>query len=80
MDYKRFLRLTIALIIFAVLLGVFLATRADAATPESLIAQVVYEEARGESFIGQVAVAEVILNRLQAPWWADTIKEVILPR
>jgi hypothetical protein len=72
--YKGFLRLTIALIIFTYILAIFFVATADGA---DLISQVVYEEARGESLIGQVAVAEVIRNRVNDPWWADTYEGVI---
>lgn len=74
MIYKRFLYLAAAWLLFALLLGIFFATRADAS---DLIAQVVYEESRGESYAGQVAVAEVILNRVKSPWWPDNVKDVI---
>ncbi len=42
-----------------------------------LLARAVYSEARGEPFKGQVAVAEVILNRVRHPYFPDTIKGVI---
>ena len=77
MIYRRFLIVAIAWLIVFLIIAVALVIHADASEPDNLIAQVVYEEARGEPFLGQVAVAEVILNRLQAPWWADTVKEVI---
>lgn len=41
------------------------------------LARAVYSEARGESYAGQVAVAAVILNRLQSRQFADTIKGII---
>lgn len=41
-----------------------------------LMANVVYREARG-SFNGQVAVAEVIMNRVQSPAYPNTIKGVL---
>ncbi|HHW06388.1 MAG TPA: LysM peptidoglycan-binding domain-containing protein [Clostridia bacterium] len=41
------------------------------------MAQMVYGEARGESFEGQVAVAAVILNRLENPDFPDTIQGVL---
>jgi len=74
MIYKGFLRLTITLIIFTYILAVFFVATADGA---DIISQVVYEEARGESLIGQVAVAEVVRNRVNDPWWADTYEGVI---
>ncbi|MGN7471564.1 spore cortex-lytic enzyme [Brevibacillus sp. SAFN-007a] len=42
-----------------------------------MLAQLVYSEARGESFTGQVAVAAVALNRLQSKDFPDTLKGVI---
>jgi N-acetylmuramoyl-L-alanine amidase len=41
------------------------------------LAQAVYSEARGESFEGQVAVAAVILNRVNSPDFPNTIRDVI---
>lgn len=42
-----------------------------------LMARAVYSEARGESFLGQVAVAAVILNRVDHPDFPNTIAGVI---
>lgn len=42
-----------------------------------LMANAVYGEARGEPYIGQVAVAAVILNRLESPLFPDTVSGVI---
>ena len=42
-----------------------------------LMAQAVYGEARGEPYEGQVAVAAVILNRLQSPIFPDTVAGII---
>lgn len=42
-----------------------------------LMAQAVYGEARGEPYEGQVAVAAVILNRLQSPIFPNTISSII---
>ena len=44
---------------------------------KTLLALCIYHEARGESFEGQRAVAEVILNRVLSEKWPNTIKEVI---
>jgi spore germination cell wall hydrolase CwlJ-like protein len=41
------------------------------------LAENVYYEARGESLDGQYAVAEVTLNRVRSPLYADTICEVV---
>jgi len=42
-----------------------------------LMAQAVYGEARGEPYEGQVAVAAVILNRLQSPIFPSTVSSII---
>ncbi|MFD2974169.1 spore cortex-lytic enzyme [Peribacillus deserti] len=42
-----------------------------------LLANAVYGEARGEPYIGQVAVAAVILNRLESPVFPHSISGVI---
>lgn len=42
-----------------------------------LVARAVYGEARGESYEGQVAVAAVILNRMESPKFPDTARGVI---
>jgi N-acetylmuramoyl-L-alanine amidase len=41
------------------------------------LASLVYGEARGEPFEGQVAVAAVVLNRVASPQFGDSIAEVI---
>lgn len=43
----------------------------------TLLARAVYAEARGEPFTGQVAVAAVILNRVQSPNFPNTVSGVI---
>ncbi|MCL6547607.1 MAG: spore cortex-lytic enzyme [Alicyclobacillus sp.] len=43
----------------------------------NLMAHVVYGEARGEPFVGQVAIAAVILNRLQDPRFPHSIPAII---
>lgn len=42
-----------------------------------LLARVVYSEARGEPFQGQVAVAAVVLNRIEDPAFPDQVSDVI---
>lgn len=42
-----------------------------------LLAKCVYAEARGESYVGQVAVAAVILNRVESSQFPNTISDVI---
>lgn len=44
----------------------------------NMLARAVYSEARGEPYKGQVAVAAVILNRLESPLFPDTISGIIL--
>ena len=43
----------------------------------NLLARCVYAEARGESYIGQVAVAAVVLNRVKSASFPNTIAGVI---
>jgi LysM repeat protein len=43
----------------------------------NLLTRAVHSEARGEPFIGQVAVAAVILNRVQHDLFPDTVRGVI---
>src|SRR5690625_5702100 len=42
-----------------------------------LMANAVYGEARGEPYVGQVAVAAVILNRVKSPTFPNTAAGVI---
>jgi len=44
---------------------------------ELCLAQAVYFEARGEPLIGQVAIAEVVLNRVANPKYPATVCEVV---
>lgn len=41
------------------------------------LARVVYGEARGESFTGQVAIAAVVLNRMNSQHFGNTVQEII---
>lgn len=45
-----------------------------------LLARLIYAEARGESFLGQVAVGAVIMNRLASPHFPKTISKIIYQR
>lgn len=45
-----------------------------------LIARVVYGESRGESFEGKVAVAEVVLNRVESGRFGKSVKRVVNAR
>lgn len=42
-----------------------------------LLARVIHGEARGEPFIGQVAVGAVVINRVLDPYFPNNIREVI---
>lgn len=57
------------------LLGISLASQSS--NDLYLIAKCVYAEARGEPYVGQVAVAAVILNRVQDPSFPNTIYGVV---
>lgn len=60
-------------------LGITLNTQqvAQSSSDLYLLAKTVYAEARGEPYEGQVAVAAVILNRVESPDFPNTIAEVI---
>lgn len=42
-----------------------------------ILAKVIYSEARGESYTGQVAVGAVVMNRIQSDQFPDTISGVV---
>ncbi|HZK34092.1 MAG TPA: cell wall hydrolase, partial [Bacillota bacterium] len=42
-----------------------------------MLAAIVNGEARGESYEGKVAVAAVVLNRIESPGFPNNIKEVV---
>ncbi|MGN1402036.1 MAG: cell wall hydrolase [Bacillus sp. (in: firmicutes)] len=48
-----------------------------AAEDKELMARLVHAEAKGEPYEGKMAVATVVLNRLNSPDFPDTVKEVI---
>ncbi len=61
-------------------LGMTLSNADDSTTSNNdlyLLAKCVYAEARGESYVGQVAVAAVILNRVKSSQFPNTIAGVI---
>ena len=47
-------------------------------TPAICLALIVYHEARGEPHKGQLAVAEVAVERVMDPRWPDDVCEVML--
>ena len=63
----------------AVALGMTLSSSASSQSSSDLylLAKCVYAEARGEPYTGQVAVAAVILNRVENPSFPNTISGVI---
>jgi len=52
-------------------------TTTSNATDINLLARIIYGEARGESYEGQVAIAAVVLNRVKNPSFPNTISGVI---
>lgn len=51
---------------------------ANAGTRErECLALNVYHEARGEGILGQIAVAQVTMNRVHNDYWPDTVCEVV---
>ena len=56
-------------------LGVTLSS--SGSSDEELLARVIYGEARGEQYIGQVAVGAVILNRVASPLFPNTVSGVV---
>lgn len=45
-----------------------------------ILAKVIYSEARGESYTGQVAVGAVVMNRLQSGQYGDNIKDIVFQK
>lgn len=45
-----------------------------------LLARIISAEARGESYLGQVAVGAVVLNRIEHPSFPDTLSGVVYQR
>lgn len=63
-------------------MGIFNSSNSSSSTTNSstdlnLLARLVYGEARGESYTGQVAVAAVVLNRVKSSSFPNTIAGVI---
>lgn len=56
-------------------LGVSVGT--DGKTDVRLLARLIYGEARGEAYMGQVAVGAVVLNRVASPLFPNTVSGVI---
>ncbi len=45
-----------------------------------ILAKVIYSEARGEPYIGQVAVGAVVMNRIQSKQFPDNIYDVVFQK
>lgn len=58
-------------------------THTETPTPDPnphCLAEAIYQEARGESIQGQMAVKQVVLNRVQHPHFPKNICEVVFQR
>lgn len=42
-----------------------------------IMARIIYSEARGEPYTGQVAVGAVVMNRIRSPLFPDNIRDVV---
>ena len=71
---KKLLILTISLSLF--IISCFAQTSSRNNEPE-LLARIVHAESKGEPYIGQVAVAAVILNRIDSADFPNTLAGVI---
>ena len=71
------LSLLVGIVYFAYVDHLDLTWRAQRHEDLACLARNVYHEARGEPFAGQVAVAEVTLNRVASPRFPDTICDVV---
>lgn len=66
-----------ALLAFATLAGV----PASASTTDmKCLADIIYAEARGEGTAGQIAVGEVVMNRVESPHFPKTVCGVVTQR
>ncbi len=58
-------------------LGINSDNRGYTSADYALLARIISAEARGESYLGQVAVGAVVLNRVEHPSFPDTVSGVI---
>lgn len=58
-------------------LGIASSSANNSSSDYDLLARIISAEARGESYIGQVAVGAVVLNRVDHPSFPDTISGVV---
>lgn len=45
-----------------------------------LLARVIHAEARGENYVGKVAVGAVVINRIKSPDFPNTLEEVVFQK
>ena len=62
-----------ALLVGALLPGVSFTEDRDTV----LLARAIYALARGESYDAKLAIGSVAMNRVESPWFADTLGEVL---
>ena len=58
-------------------LGITTSSGTASSSDYQLLARLISAEARGESYLGQVAVGAVVLNRVEHPSFPDTISSII---
>lgn len=58
-------------------LGITTSSGSASSSDYQLLARLISAEARGESYLGQVAVGAVVLNRVEHPSFPDTISSII---
>lgn len=58
-------------------LGIKSGSASNSSADYNLLARLISAEARGESYMGQVAVGAVVLNRVEHPSFPDTISGII---
>jgi len=64
-------------IIISIVLLMLFSSYAHATSDETLLARLIYAEARGESEAGKLLVAQCVMDRLRDGTWGDTLQEVI---
>lgn len=73
---KKFIIFLIILLLICV--GIAIAQSNNLSNNEQeLLSRIIYAEAKGEPYIGQVAVGAVILNRIDSPDFPNTLAGVI---
>lgn len=75
-----------AFIPFTVILLIAIFTHSVHSAPQSIdvqldyLARIIYAEARGEPYLGQVAVGAVVLNRVRSPLFPNSIEKVLFEK